>query len=181
MTDDEWGGIAERIASTWPTGAADPARYRAALDHLDPAAVEAGLDALLLDPRTGAPPTAVLRERAEGVAPAAIAPVGPVACDDDARPGTGDPPAGRRPEPGPERRSTRATAALVLGVAGLVTIPVVVSVAALVVARGALAEIAADPGLGGARRARTGRALGWIGLAIMAVTIVVGIVAGLAD
>ncbi len=183
MTDDEWGGIAERIASTWPTDAGDPARYRDELDHLDPAAVEAALDDMLIEYRTEAPPPGAVRARAEAVPAAEVAPFEPAgggegpAAQEPAAPA----PRGRTPEPGPERESARATVALILGVAGLVTLPLVVSVAAIVVARSALAEIAADPGLGGERRARTGMLLGWIGLGILALTIVVGVIVGLTD
>lgn len=189
VTDDEWGEIADRIASTWPTDAGDPARYRDELDHLDPGAVEAALDELLIEYRTEAPPARVLRERAEAVPPAELAPYEPSVWDDEepqgrqqpGGPTAATPPSRRTPEAAPARESTRATVALVLGVVGLVTFPVVVSVAAIVVANTALAQIAADPGLGGERRARTGRLLGFIGLAIVAMTIAIGVVVGLTD
>ena len=74
------------------------------------------------------------------------------------------------------RESGRATAAVVLGVAGLFLLPLVCSVMAIRVGGQALREIEADPDLGGADRARAGRALGWIGLVAWAAAVVLAIV-----
>ena len=89
------------------------------------------------------------------------------------------PPPRTRPAQDAPPASRRATAALILGTAGLVTVPVVVSIIAIVTANRALAEIEENPGLGGAQRARTGRLLGYIELAVVALTIVVGVIIAL--
>ncbi len=96
-------------------------------------------------------------------------------------PGTGAPAPVSRPASAAPVESRRATVALILGAAGFVTIPILVSTAAIVVANQALREIAADPGLAGEQRARVGRALGWIELAIIAITIVVAVIVGATD
>lgn len=77
-------------------------------------------------------------------------------------------------------RSSKATVALILGAASLVTIPLVVAVIAIVVANRALEEIARTPGLGGGRRARVGRGLASAELVIVAVVVVVATAFGLA-
>ncbi|WP_217915380.1 DUF4190 domain-containing protein [Miltoncostaea marina] len=74
------------------------------------------------------------------------------------------------------RESGRATAALVLGVAGLFLLPLVCSVMAIRVGGQALREIEAHPDLGGAERARAGRALGWIGIVAWLAAVVLAIV-----
>jgi hypothetical protein len=183
MTEEQWRRIADRIESTWP-GEPDAAEaYRSDLDPLDPDAVERALDDLLIDHRNEAPPPRVVRDRAREIASAG----GPSqASDYDAAanappPTLGDGPATTPPPGTPPRESRRATVALILGVGGLVTIPIILSVAAIVVANGALAEIARTPGLGGEKRARVGRVLGWIGIGIMVVTVIVGLVLGLRD
>ena len=183
MTDDDWRRIADRIASTWPgpVGAGD--RYRDHLDDLDPDAVEEALDGLLIEYRNEAPPPRVVREHAREITPGGHAPPASSAYDQAAEAPVatvGDDPVLAPPD-APSRESRRATVALILGVAGLVTIPIVLSVAAILVGNRALDEIARIPGLGGERRARTGRVLGWIGLAIMAITVIIGFVAGLTD
>lgn len=163
MREDEWRRIADRIESTWPGEPGAGERYRSALDDLAPEAVHEALDGLLISHRTEAPSPRAVRAAARDLE-------APSTPDPASRPASGRPP-----------ESRRATLALILGVAGLITVPVLVSAAAVVVGTSALREIDATPGLGGARRARTGRVLGWIGLAMMAVAIAVGVVSGLTD
>lgn len=184
MTEDAWRRIADRIESTWPgpAGAAD--RYRDQLDDLDPESVEQALDGLLIEYRNEAPSPRVVRERAREIPPDADGPSESpgydAATDAPASTVEGDPLLA--PSAGePRRESQKATVALILGVAGLITIPIVLSVAAVIVGNRALDEIARSPGLGGARKARTGRVLGWIGLAIMVITVIVALVAGTTD
>jgi hypothetical protein len=179
VTDDEWRDIADRMDSTWPTAPGATAEYRDDLDHLRPAAVEKAIDELLIEYRTEPPPARVLRARAEEVAPDVGTPFEPSVWDDDEPSVPTSEPRRRDPETSepPPRQSRTATVALILGMAGLFTVPLLVSTAAILVARRALAEIEADPGLGGAQRARTGRLLGWIGLSVMATVIVVGVLA----
>lgn len=177
MTDDEWRDISDRIASTWPTAPGAVDGYRDDLDDLDPTAVERAIDDLLIDHRNEPPPARVLRARAEQVAPQVAAPYEPSAWDGEAPSAAG--PRRRQPETSqePERQSKTATVALILGLAGLFTLPLIVSTAAILVARRALSEIEADPDLGGGQRARIGRLLGWIGLSVMAIVIIVGVLA----
>jgi len=85
------------------------------------------------------------------------------------------------PDPVP---STKAAAVLVLGVMAAATGPLVGGVApaalALLLARSARAEMRASAGfLTGTRRLRAGTVLAWTGIGLAAVTIVIGLVAGL--
>ena len=72
-----------------------------------------------------------------------------------------------------ERTSGNAIVSLVLGITGLFVLPLVLSVLAIVFARRAQAEIGATPGLGGRGIARAGEILGWIGVAIGILTVLV--------
>lgn len=194
MHDEQWRRIADRIESTWPGEPGEGDRYREELADLDPQAVDAALDSLLIDHRNAAPSPRVVRERvaelppeempgetsgwgedpsssewsSEETPPEAAAPTAPA-------------PGRSRPVEDAPTESRRATVALILGAAGFVTVPLVVSVIAIVVANGALAEIEADPSLGGAQRARIGRLLGWIGITIAVLTVVIGVIVGLTD
>jgi hypothetical protein len=70
----------------------------------------------------------------------------------------------------PRRNATtsgKAMAALILGIGGFVFFPVVCSVLALVFGRQARDEIARDPRLEGAGAATAGIILGWTGLAVV--------------
>ncbi len=194
MSDEQWRRIADRIESTWPgePGAGD--RYREELGDLDPEAVDAALDGLLIDHRNAAPPPGVVRDAVEAL-PAGETDDGGSGAGAAAEPGggwdTADAPAGRagpgapppasRPVAGPRPESRRATVALILGAAGFVTIPVVVSVIAIVVANQALREIAADPELAGEQRARVGRVLGYIELTVVALTVLIGVLVAVTD
>lgn len=185
MDDAQWGRIADRIESTWPGEAGWGDSYRDELGGLSPEAVERALDDLLIEYRNGPPPPDVVRRHAAAIPADELAPPDPAGWQ-EAPAGAGE---GAAPEPAtpshsrpaqevpPESRL--ATVALILGAAGLVTVPIVVSVIAIVVANRALAEIEANPGLGGAQRARTGRLLGYIELTLVALTIVLGVVIAL--
>lgn len=92
------------------------------------------------------------------------------------QPGRGAEPApsgggGWEPAPtgtGPSQSSGKATASLVLGIVGLVVLPFVCSVLAIVLGRKARREIDASGGrLGGRGNATAGIVLGWIGLAFI--------------
>ena len=61
--------------------------------------------------------------------------------------------------------SGKATASLVLGIAGFLVFPLVCSILAIVLGNQAKQEIAADPRLGGESAANAGVILGWIGIA----------------
>ncbi len=80
------------------------------------------------------------------------------------------------------RSSGDATASLVLGILGLVLCPLICSVLALVFGYQARAEIDASGGrIGGRGSATAGVVLGWVGVAIVALfvlLIVIGIAAG---
>ncbi|HEV8451763.1 MAG TPA: DUF4190 domain-containing protein [Gaiellales bacterium] len=75
--------------------------------------------------------------------------------------------------------SGKAIASLVLGIGGFVILPVVLSILAIVFGRSAKREIAERPGLGGAGLATAGIVLGWIGVAltVLAVLLVLLLVA----
>ncbi|MDQ4018675.1 MAG: DUF4190 domain-containing protein [Actinomycetota bacterium] len=64
------------------------------------------------------------------------------------------------------RTSGSAIAALVLGIAGLVVVPIIPSIVAIVLGRGAQSDIARNPALGGEGLAKAGVILGWVGLAV---------------
>lgn len=70
----------------------------------------------------------------------------------------------------------KATASLVLGIAGVFICPLVCSIPAIVLGSQARGEIERTPGLGGAGMARVGIVLGWVGVAV---GIVIAIVVGL--
>lgn len=67
--------------------------------------------------------------------------------------------------------SGKAIASLVLGIGGFVIFPVVLSILAIVFGRSAKREIAERPGLGGAGLATAGIVLGWVGLALVALAV----------
>jgi hypothetical protein len=76
-------------------------------------------------------------------------------------------PFGQAPE-----TSGKATAALVLGICGLVVCPIILSIIGLVLGYQARGEIRASGGrIGGEGQAKAGIILGWVGLALWAVVI----------
>jgi hypothetical protein len=81
------------------------------------------------------------------------------------------------PYPPRQESSGKALASLILGVCGLFTIPVLCSALAIVFATQARAEIAESQGrLGGASNAQVGLVLGWIGLAIGVIEVVLALI-----
>jgi len=90
--------------------------------------------------------------------------------------GSASPP-GWGPGAGGQETSSRAVVALVLACASFTAFPVVAAVAALVLARGADAEIAAAGGrLVGQGLTRAARVIAWINLALSALMVVAGAV-----
>jgi hypothetical protein len=75
------------------------------------------------------------------------------------------------------RTSGLATTSLVLGIVGLVTIPLLASIAAIVVGKAAQQEIARTPDLEGEGSASAGIILGWIGVALAVVVLLLLVVA----
>ena len=77
------------------------------------------------------------------------------------------------------RTSGMAIAALVCGIAAFVAIPVIGSIAALVLGYGARKEIERTPGLEGEGYASAGIILGWIGvgLIILGIVLLIGLAA----
>jgi uncharacterized membrane protein len=67
--------------------------------------------------------------------------------------------------------SGKAIASLVLGIGGFVILPLVLSILAIVLGRSAKREIAERPGLGGGGLATAGIVLGWIGVALTVVAV----------
>lgn len=70
--------------------------------------------------------------------------------------------------------SGKATAALILGIIGLILIPLIAPIAAIIVGRRAKDEIAANPGMTGAGLAQAGVVLGWVSLGLTALFFVIG-------
>jgi hypothetical protein len=88
-------------------------------------------------------------------------------------------PAAPPPPPhAPPRTSGLAVAALACGIAGLTLLPVLASIAAVVLGIMARDELRRDPTLGGDGMATAGLVLGWIGVAFAAlgVLLLVGFV-----
>jgi uncharacterized protein DUF4190 len=76
------------------------------------------------------------------------------------------------------RSSGKAVASLVLGIAGLIILPVVCSVLAIIFGQQAKREIDADPTLTGRGMAQAGFILGIIGLAFVVVFVIILIAVG---
>lgn len=94
-------------------------------------------------------------------------------CGVATRPGGGTPAA----VPAHYRRTEgSATAALVLGIAGLILCPLVCSILAIVFGNQAIRKIQADPNLDGEGMARAGIVLGWIGVGLVGLTIVFALI-----
>jgi hypothetical protein len=77
--------------------------------------------------------------------------------------------------PARSRTSGYAIASLVLGIVGLVAVPFVASVLAIVFGGSARRSIAADPSLDGAELARVGVILGWVGVTLAAAGVIIGL------
>jgi hypothetical protein len=110
-----------------------------------------------------------------------------VRIDTDVAIDTGDPRPARRWEEPPsppaavDQANPQATIALVLGVLGLVAVPYLVSIAAIVVANRADRVADALPGAPGRSAARMGRILGYVGLGLwvfVPLLFIVALVAG---
>ncbi|MDX6554601.1 MAG: hypothetical protein QOD86_796 [Miltoncostaeaceae bacterium] len=77
------------------------------------------------------------------------------------------------------RTPGRAVAAMVLGIVGVTIVPLIASIIAVVLGRGARAEIDAHPeSLEGRSMATAGIVLGWIGIALVPVAFVIGFAIG---
>ncbi len=203
MRDDQWRDIADRIESTWPGEPGLGDTYRDELDGMRPEVVEAAIDALLIDHRNKAPSPSTVRRAAEGLeaetpveeaeapdtewsdppsAPAADAgadtpPPPPAPAAEDTGPVAPDvAPEDEVPLPDAadeKRAAGKATLGLILGIAGFVTIPLIVATAAILVSRWALKDIRSlGPGTPGEGRAQLGMFLGFIGLIVYIVVIV---------
>jgi uncharacterized protein DUF4190/zinc ribbon protein len=64
------------------------------------------------------------------------------------------------------RTSSNAIASLVLGIAGLIVLPLIPSIFAITFGHAARREIAQRPGTGGEGMATAGIVMGWIGVAV---------------
>lgn len=71
------------------------------------------------------------------------------------------------------RTDGQAVASLVLGIAGIVICPIVCSIIAIVLGNQAKARLAADPALEGEGLARAGVILGYVGLGVFGVMVLV--------
>jgi Domain of unknown function (DUF4190) len=72
-----------------------------------------------------------------------------------------------------QRTSGFAIASLVLGIAGFFVLPLILSILAVVFGNKAREEIRANPGVGGDGLATAGLVLGWIGIAMAALGLLV--------
>jgi hypothetical protein len=79
-----------------------------------------------------------------------------------------------------QRTSGYAIASLVLGIAGFFVFPVIPSILAVVFGQKAKDEIRANPSIGGDGLATAGLVLGWIGIVLTALALVVGLLIVLA-
>lgn len=73
------------------------------------------------------------------------------------------------------RTEGRAVAALILGILGIISCPLILSVPAIIVGNQAQQKIREDPSLEGEGLARAGVIMGWVGVGIAALGILVGI------
>jgi hypothetical protein len=78
--------------------------------------------------------------------------------------------------PEPAQTSGYAIASLVLGIVGLVAVPFIASILAIVFGRSARRQINADSSLKGGDYARAGVILGWVGLGLALIGIVLALV-----
>jgi hypothetical protein len=74
-----------------------------------------------------------------------------------------------------QRTSGYAVASLVLGIAGFFVFPVIPSILAIVFGNKAREEIRSNPAVAGDGLATAGIVLGWIGLAITGLVVVLGL------
>ncbi len=75
------------------------------------------------------------------------------------------------------RTEGTAVVALVLGILGITTCPLILSIPAVIVGSGARTRIRSDPTLEGESLARAGVILGWVGIGLAAVGIAFAILA----
>jgi hypothetical protein len=73
------------------------------------------------------------------------------------------------------RTNGYAMASFALGIVGLIAVPFIASILAIVFGGSARREIAADPSLKGAELARAGVILGWVGLALAVIGVIVAL------
>ena len=76
------------------------------------------------------------------------------------------------------RTSGKAVAALVLGILGIVLLPIVLSIPAIIYGKKARNEIDSSSGLNGRGLAVTGIVLGWVGIGVGVVCFALGVALG---
>jgi hypothetical protein len=178
MTIDEWEEIVQRLDGAWPLTKERRDLYFELLVDLDANAVQAAITELLREPREKAPPPGVIRDRAQKSIPAYAS--GQPASEYQTPPAPVDAAGYMRTsaQPASIETSGKATASLVLGILGIVVVPLICSILAIVFGKSALNEIERRPGLRGEQQARWGYVLGWIGVGLMAIVFFIGVIIG---
>lgn len=181
MQEQEWQRIRARMESTWPIPELPELRwaeYQREVVDLDEATVNLALDQLLTEGATVMPPPRLLRARARRGAPEFVyrADPEPPVWDDlsAATPAPASGTASDRPRADAlPPVAGQATASLVLGIVGLVVVPLLCSVLAVVFGAVGLSRIRDNPGMRGRSSAMWGLWLGIVGLVAWAVLVAV--------
>lgn len=92
-------------------------------------------------------------------------------------PQCGHPRAVAQPSATPRRTESNAIASLILGILGIITCPVILSIPAIILGNQAQQKIRQDPSLEGEGMARAGLILGWVGVGLGALGVVFAIIA----
>lgn len=161
MTHTEWQSLSRRMSAAWPDPPMTPERsneYFDVLHDLDADDIGRAIETMQAEGWRQMPSPGGIRERL-GHAPAPLTAESPTA-----EPPTG---VGQPLPPGvhaARRRSGKAVASLVLGIAGIIIAPIILSTLAIIFGVIARGETGRDPSLAGEGMALAGVVLGVIGL-----------------
>jgi hypothetical protein len=169
----EWDGMARRLTLAWPSEPVEGERsalYYELLSEIPAEWVRRAVDDLVHEDRETSPPPGLIRSRALAQSPTPLpaAPTGP----DPAWPPA---PVVTAPVAPAGRTSGKAVAAMVLGICGILVVPVVCGILGVVFGWLALKDTGRDPTLGGRGMAIAGLACGAAGLVLWTALIVAAI------